>query len=43
MIGKLKVFYYFSCPPESAATFIKLEAARENITKFQQTQLINKK
>lgn len=34
MIGKLKVFYQFSCPLESAATFIELEAARENIRKF---------
>lgn len=34
MIGKLKVFYHFSCPIESSATFIELEAARENIKKF---------
>lgn len=34
MIGKLKVFYQFSCLIESAATFFELEAARENIKKF---------
>ena len=34
MIGKLKVFYQFSCPIESAVTFFELEAARENIKKF---------
>lgn len=36
MIGKLNVFYQFSCLIESAATFFELEAARENIKNFNQ-------
>ena len=30
MIGKLKVFYQFSCPIESAASFFELEAIDNN-------------